>query len=51
MSTKDVIKKSVLEGFSYADISTTKIMVTLLITFAIGVYIFLVYKLVTKSAL
>ena len=50
MSTKDVIKKSVLEGFSYADISTTKIMVTLLITFAIGVYIFLVYKLVTKSA-
>lgn len=50
MSFSDVIKKSVLEGFSYADLSTVKIMTTLLITFAIAVYIFCVYKLVTKSA-
>ena len=50
MSFSDVIKKSVLEGFSYADLSTVKIMTTLLITFAIAVYIFYVYKLVTKSA-
>lgn len=50
MSFSDVIKKSVLEGFSYADLSTIKIMTTLLITFAIAVYIFCVYKLVTKSA-
>ena len=50
MSFSDVIKKSVLEGFSYTDLSTIKIMTTLLITFAIAVYIFCVYKLVTKSA-
>lgn len=50
MSTKDVIKKSVLEGFSYTDLSTEKIIITLLITFAIGVYIFFIYKRITKSA-
>ena len=50
MSFNDAIKKSVLEGFSYADLSTTKIMTTLIITFAIALYIFFVYKMVTKSA-
>ena len=50
MNFGDVIKSSVMEGFSYADLSTTKILVTLGITFAIAVYIFFVYKLVTKSA-
>lgn len=50
MNFGDVIKGSVMEGFSYADLSTTKILVTLGITFAIAVYIFFVYKLVTKSA-
>ena len=50
MNFEDVIKKSVLDGFSYSDLSTTKILTTLIITFAIGVYIFMVYKMVTKSA-
>ena len=50
MSFNDAIKKSVLEGFSYADLSTTKIITTLVITFAIALYIFFVYKMVTKSA-
>lgn len=50
MNFSDVIKKSVMEGFSYADLSTTKIIITLAITFLIAVYIFFVYKLVTKSA-
>lgn len=50
MNFSDVIKKSVIEGFSYSDISTTKIIVTLVITFAIAVYIYFVYKLTTKSA-
>lgn len=50
MNFNDVIKKSVLEGFSYADLSTAKIMTTLLITFLIAVYIFFVYKKITKSA-
>lgn len=50
MNFGDVIKQSVMEGFSYADLSTTKILLTLIITFAIAVYMFIVYKLVTKSA-
>lgn len=50
MNFSDVIKKSVMEGFAYSDLSTVKIILTLLITFAIAVYIFFVYKMVTKSA-
>ena len=50
MSFSDMIKKSVLEGFSYADITTTKIVVTLLITYIIAMYIHLVYKFSTKNA-
>ena len=50
MNFGDVIKNSVLEGFTYADLSTTKILTTLVITFVIAIYIFCVYKLVTKSA-
>ena len=49
MSVSDVIKKSVLEGFSYSDITTVKIIVTLLVTYLIALYIFFVYKMVTKS--
>ena len=45
-----MIKKSVIDGFSYADLTTTEIIITLVITFAIALYIFQVYKLVTKSA-
>lgn len=50
MSFSDAIKDSVLEGFSYNDISTTKIAVTLLIAYAIAMYIHVVYKFVTKNA-
>lgn len=50
MNFSDVIKESIIEGFSYADLSTAKIITTLVITFAIAVYIFFVYKMVTKSA-
>lgn len=49
MSFSDVIKKSVMEGFSYSDLSTAKIMTTLIITFVIAAYIFMVYRMVTKS--
>ncbi|MBR5579592.1 MAG: DUF4956 domain-containing protein [Lachnospiraceae bacterium] len=51
MKFTDVIKKSVLQGFSGGEMSTTEIMVTLLITFFIGFYIFWVYKVVSKTAL
>ena len=50
MSFSDVIKKSVLEGFSSTDISTGRILVTLLIAYALAWYIHLVYKLVTKNS-
>ena len=49
MSYSDIIKKSVLEGFSYADFSTTKMVVTLGLTFLIAVYIFFVYRFITRS--
>lgn len=51
MSVKDTIKKTVLEGFSNADIPTLQIVVTLGITFLIALYIYFIYRLVSKSAL
>lgn len=48
MRFRDVIKKSVLEGFDYADFPTYKIGVMLAITFLIALYIFFVYRMVTK---
>lgn len=50
MTYTDIIKNSVLEGFSYADIPTTKILVTLGIAYLLAMYIHLVYKIVTKNA-
>lgn len=50
MNFSDVIKKSVLEGFSYADLPTAKIITTLVVTFLIAIYIFWVYKMISKSA-
>lgn len=50
MKFTDVLKKSVVEGFSYTDISAAKVMITLGITFAICLYIFFVYRFITKSA-
>ena len=49
MGFKDVIKKSVLEGFSGSDISLTKVIILLGICFLISVYIFMIYKFVTKN--
>lgn len=50
MSFSDVVKKSVLEGFSYGDMPTGKIVTTLVITFLIAIYIFGVYRLVSRGA-
>lgn len=51
MSFSDAIKKSVLEGFVNNDLPTSQVLVILLITFAIGVYIFFIYRLVNKSSM
>ena len=50
MHFTDVVKKSVLEGFAYEDFTTTKIVITLLIAYAIAMYIHMVYKYVTKNS-
>ncbi len=49
MSFSDALKKSVLEGFTAGDLTTTKIIVALGMAAVIGLYIFFVYRLTTKS--
>ena len=51
MSFTDVIKKSVLQGFTNTDIPTIQIVMTLGITFIIALYIFYIYRMVNKTAL
>lgn len=51
MSFTDVLKKSILEGFTNTDIPTIQIVLTLGITFIIAMYIFFVYRLVSRTAL
>lgn len=51
MGFTDVIKKSILQGFSNTDIPTIQIVITLGITFLIALYIFFIYRMVNKTAL
>ena len=49
MSTADVIKKSVLEKFQTTDLTTTSIAITLGMAILLGLFIYLVYRVNTKS--
>lgn len=49
MGIQDIIKKSFLSQFD-SDLSTTTVMITLLITAAIGIYIFAVYRVTCRKA-
>lgn len=49
MSFSDMIKKSVLNSFSPADMSGTEIAIVLLSTFLIALYIFFVYRFITRN--
>jgi len=49
MRFNDIIKNSVLEGFSSTGISTARILMTLGICFLISLYIFFVYRYVTRT--
>jgi len=49
MSFKDIFKKSFLEGYSGSEITTTTIVTALLIACALAVYIFLVYRVLTRK--
>ncbi len=51
MSFKDAIRRSVLEGFANTDMPTSQVVTILAITFAIGIYIYFIYRLVNKSSL
>lgn len=50
MGFQDVLKKSFLEGFTSTDLSTTTIVVSLAVTAAIAVYIFAVYRLMSRNS-
>ena len=49
MSFTDVIKKSVLEGFHVGDLSTSTIAATLGMAIAMGLFIYVVYRLSAKG--
>ena len=49
MSFTDVLKKSVLEKFQASDMTTTSIAVTLSMAILLGVFIYFVYRISTKS--
>lgn len=45
----DIFKKSFLQGFTSADISTGRIAATLMITVLIALYIFVIYRVITRK--
>ena len=49
MSFKDIFKKSFLEGFTAMDISTSKILATLAMVVILSLYIFCIYRVVTRK--
>lgn len=49
MSTKDIIKNSVLENF-ISDISLTRVCIALAFAAILSLYIFYIYRLITKSS-
>lgn len=50
MSFSDIIKKSVLESFAAADMPAKFVAVILIETFIIALYIFFVYRFMTRSS-
>ena len=49
MSFRDIFKKSFLEGFASAEITTATVVVALGIACALALYIFFVYRIVTRK--
>ena len=49
MSFTDVIKKSVLEKFQVGDISTASIAITVAMAIALGLFIYFIYRMNSKS--
>ena len=49
MSFKDIFKKSFLEGFASTEITSVTVVVALAIASALALYIFLVYRVMTRK--
>ena len=49
MSFKDILKKSFLEGYSSTEITTKTIIVALLMACVLAIYIFVVYRTITRK--
>ncbi len=49
MGFQDAFKKSFLEGFTGMDITTNKILATLFVTALLALYVFFIYRLVTRK--
>ncbi len=49
MGFQDAFKKSFLEGFTGMDITTNKILATLFVTGLLALYVFFIYRLVTRK--
>lgn len=49
MSFKDIFKKSFLQGFAATEITTTTVVVALGIACALALYIFFLYRIVTRK--
>lgn len=50
MGFKDVLRRSFLEGVNVVDFSITSVAVTIAVTAALGIYIYFVYRLVSRKA-
>lgn len=50
MSFMDVFKKSFLEGYASVNIQATEIIVCMLVTVLIAVYIFAIYRVMTRAS-
>lgn len=50
MGFKDVLRRSFLEGVNVVDFSVTSVAMTIAVTAALGIYIYLVYRLVSRKA-
>lgn len=50
MSFADVFKKSFLEGYASGQIDIAEIVICMLITVLIGMYIFMVYRIITRNS-
>lgn len=50
MGFRDILKKSFLESYNVTDLTTADIFIALLAACLIGLYIFLVYRVVTRKA-